>query len=69
MKKRSVVLIILIILALSSVVSAETSRIQISMNGDNLSVVKAPILVNGEKISESISSFVHDDRTDRKSVV
>ncbi len=63
MKKRSVVLIILIILAISSVVSAETSRIQISMNGDNLSVVKAPILVNGEKISESISSFVHDDRT------
>ncbi len=63
MRRRSMVLIILFILAMTSLANAEISRIQISMNGNNLSVVQAPILIDGEKMSSKIPSFVHDDRT------
>lgn len=63
MKKRSMILLILLVLAISSVANAEASKIQISMNGDSLSVYKAPILVDGMEISKNIPTFVHDDRT------
>ncbi len=63
MKKKSMVLIILFILIISSIGNAEASRIQISMNGNKLFVMQAPIVMNGTMISSKIPSFVHDNRT------
>lgn len=63
MRKKGIILVILLVLAISSIASAEAVRIQISMNGNNLSVMQAPILVDGKKMSSSIPSFVHNDRT------
>lgn len=63
MKRRSTFLVILFVLMISSLVSASGNRMQISMNGDKLSVMQAPIVMNGEKISKKVPSFVHNDRT------
>lgn len=64
MKRRSIVLIVSILLLINSIVHASgLSRIQISMNGNKLSVLQAPIVMDGKKISNKIPSFVHNDRT------
>lgn len=64
MKGKSIFLIVLICLFLSSVGQAASNPIvQISMNGNNLSVTKAPIMMDGNKISSDIRSFIHNDRT------
>lgn len=64
MKVKSVFLIVLIFLLISPVgQAAVNSRVQISMNGDNLYVSHAPIIMDGKKLSNKVPSFVHDDRT------
>lgn len=63
MKRRIVILIIIFVLATSLVVNAEASRIQISMNGNRVSVMRAPIIINGKMMSTQVPSFVHNDRT------
>ena len=62
MKRKSMILIVIFILLISSFANAD-NRIQISMNGTNLSVYKAPIILDGKMISSQIPTFVHDDRT------
>ncbi len=62
MKKKSMILMVIFILLISSFANAD-NRIQISMNGNNLSVYKAPIILDGKMISSQIPTFVHDDRT------
>lgn len=63
MKRGLVFLIIAFILASSLMVSAEDSRLQVSMNGNKISVMYAPIIMDGKMISKKTPSFVHNDRT------
>lgn len=63
MRRKSVILVILFVLAISNIASARSERIQVSMNGNSLSVMQAPIVMNGKKMSSTIPSFVHNNRT------
>lgn len=63
MKRKSIILTILFILIISSLGYASNEKIQISRNGQNFTVTKAPIEFNGELINEKISSYVRDGRT------
>ena len=64
MRNKGIFLIVLALLFVSSIGQAASNpKMEIMMNGDNLSVAKAPILVNGKQINDSVRSFVHDGRT------
>lgn len=63
MKNKSILLVLIFLLISSIGHAAANPKIQISMNGNNLSVMQTSIVLNGKVISNKVPSFVHNDRT------
>lgn len=65
MKARKVILSLFVMLMLFGQIghAASNQKIQVSMNGTNVSVTQVPIIMDGQAVDTQIPSFIYVDRT------